>query len=266
MRLLPFILLAAACKPVPYVPPPGGTVPTDGTLDPTDPTDPNETDPTETTDPGTDPNQDTDGDGLTDLEEQDLGTDPDDADSDGDGYDDGVEVDGNTDPTDDADMPYLAGWPIDPCRDDIQSTGNDVGDIAEGFELLDQFGETVSLHDFCDQTVVMVSSAMWCGPCQDEAPELQGWYEDFQDEGLMIITLLGEDMFGNAPSEAELLDWADSFGLEHPVLSDGNWGVTGRYLQGFSFGIPTFHVIGPGAEVLATDTWVTRWDVENFLD
>lgn len=41
---------------------------------------------------------DTDGDGLSDAEETNLGTDPNLADTDGDGYDDGFEVDAGTDP------------------------------------------------------------------------------------------------------------------------------------------------------------------------
>lgn len=43
---------------------------------------------------------DSDGDGLTNAEEEELGTDPKDADSDGDGIDDPDEIDLGTDPTD----------------------------------------------------------------------------------------------------------------------------------------------------------------------
>jgi hypothetical protein len=52
---------------------------------------------------------DTDEDGLSDDEEADLGTDPDDADTDGDGYDDGEEVDAGTDPLDATDHPSSGG-------------------------------------------------------------------------------------------------------------------------------------------------------------
>jgi hypothetical protein len=52
---------------------------------------------------------DTDDDGLSDDEENDLGTDPDSADTDGDGYDDGEEVDGGSDPLDADDYPDSGG-------------------------------------------------------------------------------------------------------------------------------------------------------------
>lgn len=51
-------------------------------------------------DPETDDGTDTDGDGLTDMEEDDLGTDENDADTDNDGLEDGEEVDLGTDPKD----------------------------------------------------------------------------------------------------------------------------------------------------------------------
>ena len=101
---------------------------------------------------------DSDDDGLSDSEEDDLGTDADEPDSDGDGYDDGEEVDAHTDPSDGSDAPYQAGWTIDACRDDITATGTDEGDVIENFEFPNQYGETVRLHDFCNQVVLVVGA------------------------------------------------------------------------------------------------------------
>lgn len=205
------------------------------------------------------PDTDADEDGLLDSEEAEHGTDPDVADSDGDGHDDGVEVSAGTDPLDGLDHPYLGGYPMDTaCRDGIQATGSAVGDIAENFALTDQHGDQVRLHDFCDHTVLLLTSAVWCEPCQAEAPIMGAFYNEHVAEGLMVITLLGENSQGQPPSVEELADWANRFTLSHPVVDDGGWGVTGRFVGSGSFSIPTMHLIGPGAEVLAIDTFLSE--------
>ena len=104
---------------------------------------------------GASSNVDSDGDGLTDDEESNLGLDPYNADTDGDGYSDGVEVQSNTDPLDSMDHPYAGGWPIDSCRNDLVSTGMGEGDVIHDVTLLDQYGEEVRLHDFCNHTILI---------------------------------------------------------------------------------------------------------------
>lgn len=104
---------------------------------------------------------DGDGDGLLDSDEVALGSDPGKPDSDDDGFVDGAEADQYTDPTDPEDKPYKNGWQIDACRNDVEPSGYEVGDIPEQVQLLNQFGETVRLHDFCNQVVYMVFAAFW---------------------------------------------------------------------------------------------------------
>jgi hypothetical protein len=101
---------------------------------------------------------DQDGDGLlSDLEAQ-LGTDPYSTDSDGDGYSDDEEYGLGTDPTDAFSRPYVGGWPMDKCADQIVATGHTIGDTVEDFQLLDQYGDLVRMYDFCDHTVLLVES------------------------------------------------------------------------------------------------------------
>jgi len=104
---------------------------------------------------------DSDGDGLSDSEEDKLGTDSEDVDSDGDGWEDGDEVDASTDPLDGGEHPYEQGWPIDSCRNEITATGNQIGQVTSNFELLSQTGEMVRLYDFCDRAVLLITAAFW---------------------------------------------------------------------------------------------------------
>ena len=104
---------------------------------------------------------DEDQDGLLSNEEEDLGTDPLDADSDGDGHFDGDEYFGGTDPTDASDHPYMGGYDVARCNMDPQASGDAAGQVTADFALPDQFGEDVALYDFCQKTVLLVTGTFW---------------------------------------------------------------------------------------------------------
>ena len=57
--------------------------------------------------------------------------------------------------------PYTGGWSVGACADGVRATGNAVGQVAQDFALLDQHGDTVHLHDFCDRVVWLVFAAFW---------------------------------------------------------------------------------------------------------
>ena len=75
-----------------------------------------------------------------------------------------------------------------------------------------------------------------------------------------MITLLGENLASQPPTQAELAQWAATFGLNHPVVADPNWGVTGRFVSG-SFGLPAMHLLGAGAQVLQRQTFIDENEV-----
>ena len=103
---------------------------------------------------------DLDNDGPNDCEEEALGTDPENSDSDGDGFSDIDEVDCVSSPTDANEQCYACGWEHnDPG--DLVSTGNEVGDVIDNFQLPDQCGELVDLWDFHGEYHVLYMTAAW---------------------------------------------------------------------------------------------------------
>jgi hypothetical protein len=104
---------------------------------------------------------DLDHDGLLSDIEEEIGSDPLNEDSDGDGHLDGSEYENGTDPNDASDHPYMGGWQVNRCETDPLPSGNGIGDVTQDFALTDQFGEEVSLYDFCKNTVLLITGTYW---------------------------------------------------------------------------------------------------------
>jgi hypothetical protein len=213
-----------------------------------------------------DPNADDDGDGLTNGEEDELGTDKDDPDTDDDGYDDGQEVKKNTDPLSASDHPYLGEWGIDACRGSTVATGTAVGQIPEDFALEDQYGDLVQLYAFCDRVVVVASLQWKDNPSEDTAAEIQDWYKYHKAEGLMVLALLGPDAEGNEPTPADVAEWIDVFEVTHPILLDPGWTVSNRYTYGEELALPTFQLMEPPVRLVRLNTQLIESDLVAVLD
>ena len=107
-----------------------------------------------------DPTANADGDCMTDLEEIELGTDPNAEDSDGDGTSDCAEVACVSDPMNADESCYTCGWKHnDPDR--LESAGSAIGDTVANAEMTDQCNDRVSLWDFYGEYHVMYMTAAW---------------------------------------------------------------------------------------------------------
>lgn len=102
---------------------------------------------------------------------------------------------------------------------DLQGTGYEVGDVMPDFTLVDQFGDEVQLYQFYGQVVALDVLALWCIPCQDAAPEHQALWEELRGEDFAFIAVV-TDGYGPAPVASDAADWAETFGLTHPVVAD----------------------------------------------
>ncbi len=104
---------------------------------------------------------DADGDGLSDAEESQHGTDPNNPDTDGDGYQDGAEVHQHaSDPKNQWSHPFQGGYPPGPgpvWSGNGWSVGQKIPDIA----LNDQHGEQIHLYGFSGWGLLLFFGAPW---------------------------------------------------------------------------------------------------------
>ena len=131
--------------------------------------------------------------------------------------------------------------------------------------MMDQYGQMVRLHDFCDKTVLLVGSAFWCGGCVDKAPSLDPIYQAHKDSGLLIITLLTETLANQPCAQEDLQEWADTYGQTFPVLSDVDGYIHTFTPKKDTGKLPMEILLGPGLEILTVISDITEQDLIDAL-
>lgn len=204
---------------------------------------------------------DTDGDGLTDAEEAELGTDPNSGDTDLDGWDDFDETEAGSDPN--ACWDVVEGWPNcsgQAAADGYSGEGWQLDQTQKNWGGVDQFGGEVTSSQFYGMVTVVDLSAGWCGPCRSAAVHAEDWYQDNKADGVQLIHMMvDDDSYDGYVTDPDFTaEWAEQYGLTFPVLSDDskngypkvyyNW-----YQQGYVEGIPTFAVIDRNGVLI--DIW-----------
>jgi cytochrome c biogenesis protein CcmG, thiol:disulfide interchange protein DsbE len=133
-----------------------------------------------------------------------------------------------------------------------------VGDVAYDFLASDLSGNVVTLADFRGQPVIINFWATWCPPCRVEMPELQAAYEEYQEEGLVILAV---DFQESAETVSRF--FYDQMGLTFTPLLDEN----GRIAQQYGVAnFPTTYFVGPDGTVTAVHRGpMTRAQIDDYL-
>jgi thiol-disulfide isomerase/thioredoxin len=79
---------------------------------------------------------------------------------------------------------------------------------------LDKAGHTIHVSDYPGKVVVINFWGQWCGPCRDEAPELQSVYHQTQSQG---VQLLGIDL---RDERSAAQDFARANQMTYPSIFD----------------------------------------------
>lgn len=70
------------------------------------------------------------------------------------------------------------------------------------------------LNEYRGQVVVLNFWAIWCGPCRVEMPDLEAVYQEYQEQGVVVLAV------NVSESSADIADYAKELGLTFPILRD----------------------------------------------
>ena len=110
----------------------------------------------------------------------------------------------------------------------LNSSSLAVGSSAPDFELPALSGEVIRLDQFRGGPVLLSLGATWCPDCRAEAPVLEEFHRAHPE-----LTIL---MVDSKESREVVQQFADEFGITHPILLDEDGAVMNLYQV---FAIPT---------------------------
>ena len=109
------------------------------------------------------------------------------------------------------------------ASDTSPDVGIEVGNLAPDFKLRDLNGEYLSLSDLRGSPVILNFWATWCGPCRIEMPHLQQIYEEWQDRGLVLLSINLRE------TSDDVAEFMQTNNLSFPVLLDTDGSVAEEY-------------------------------------
>jgi cytochrome c biogenesis protein CcmG/thiol:disulfide interchange protein DsbE len=98
-----------------------------------------------------------------------------------------------------------------------------LGSAAPDFTLQSIDGTSVRLSDFKGKPILINFWATWCVPCREEMPLLQATYEQYREQGLVILAVDMEE-------DASLVRrWVEQGGYTFTFLLDSDGELLKRY-------------------------------------
>ncbi|AQQ64250.1 MULTISPECIES: redoxin domain-containing protein [Bacillus] len=109
----------------------------------------------------------------------------------------------------------------------IARNGIEIGKSAPDFELTKLDGTNVKLSDLKGKKVILNFWATWCGPCQQEMPDMEAFYKEHKENvEILAINYTPSEKGGGAE---KVSNFAKEKGITFPILLDKNIDVTTAY-------------------------------------
>lgn len=94
---------------------------------------------------------------------------------------------------------------------------------SANFTLKDLDGKTWSLRDLRGKVVAVNFWATWCPPCRKEMPDLQALYDEYKDQGLVVLAISYDE------DASKIRSFIAKQGFGYPVLLDPGGSVERLY-------------------------------------
>ncbi len=115
------------------------------------------------------------------------------------------------------------------------------GRAAPNFRLANLGEEAPALTDYRGRWVLLNFWASWCGPCRDETPDLQSFYEHNANRAFVILAVNQQER------KEAARDFLQEFGVTYPAVLDSSGEVSQAY--GVGRGMPISFLVTPSGVI-----------------
>jgi peroxiredoxin len=153
---------------------------------------------------------------------------------------------------------FLTWRDISPPKSDFTAALMKVNYPAPELTLSDMQGNPHSLMDYRGKVVLINLWATWCIPCTKEMPTLQVFYNDYKENGFVVIAI------NDGESATDVLQFVKNYDLSFPVWLDPTYQATERAFK--TMNLPSSFVIdGKGTVRWMWVGGISREKLEKYI-
>lgn len=108
--------------------------------------------------------------------------------------------------------------------------------LRPAFVLQDTEDQPRDVQEWDGKVIMINFWATWCPPCRREMPALMKLYENYRDQGFVIVGVALDE-------KQNVIDYIDPMGVEYPVLIGDQKGIALTQAYGNRLGVLPYTVV-----------------------